>query len=435
MLRRALAMVVLVTTGLAVLAGSAAAQADGAVLLTRVDGPITPVVADHLADVLDQAATSDAELVVIGMDTPGGLDTAMRQIVQDILASPIPVVVHVGPPGSRAASAGSVITLAAHVAAMAPGTNIGAATPIDLEAGQVLDKIVNDAAAYVEALADHRGRDPEFYVDTVRDGRSAAADEALEIGAIDLIAEDTDALLAVLDGMTVDVRGRGVIRLDTADATVVTVELSATRALLQRLADPNLAFVLLSMGTLAIVYEVANPGGGFGGAVGAVMLIMAFFSLSVLPVNVAGLLLIALAAGFFIAEAFAPGFGAFAGGGALSLVFAGLLLFQRPTGVGVSIGVLAAVALACGVGSLWVGYLAVKTREAPPVIGTAGTIVGATGVVKEARGHRGQVLIEGARWQAVSPATLAADMRVEVVDLDGLTVTVVPVTRDAVHPA
>lgn len=426
MTRRVLAVLGLALWCLSLAAGTALAQAEGAVVVTRVDGTITPVVAEHLTDVLADAALADAPLVVIELDTPGGLDTAMRDIVQEILASPVPVAVLVDPPGARAASAGAVIALSAHVAAMTPGTNIGAATPIDLQEGAVLDKVVNDAAAYVEALAELRSRDAAFYVEAVRDGRSAPASEALEVGAVDLVVDDLSALLADVDGREVDVEGRAPHALQTRGAPVQRVEMSLVRSLLQTLADPNIAFALLSMGTLAVVYEIANPGGGFGGAVGAIMLVMAFFSLSALPVNVAGLLLLVLAAGFFIAEAFAPGIGAFAGGGALSLVFGGLLLFQRPSGVGVSVGVLFGVALVTGAAAAGIGYLAVRTREAPPVLGAAGTIVGAVGVVKEADGSQGQVQVEGARWQAVSTTELHPGMRVRVVALQGLTASVQP---------
>ncbi len=432
MARRAVAVLGLALWALATLAGAAGAQVEGAVVVTRIDGTITPVAAEHLADTLEEAALADARLVVVELDTPGGLDTAMREMVQSILASPVPVAVLVDPPGARAASAGAVITLSAHVAAMTPGTNIGAATPIDLQEGAVLDKVVNDAAAYVEALAQLRGRDVGFYVDAVRDGRSAPAEEALEVGAVDLLVEDLSGLLVALDGVVVDVDGRAPYALDLDGATVSRVEMSLVRGLLQTLANPNIAFALLSMGTLAIVYEVANPGGGFGGAVGAIMLVMAFFSLSALPVDVAGLLLLALAAGFFVAEAFAPGIGAFAGGGTLALVFAGLLLFPRPSGVGVSLGVLLAVALTAGGASAGVGWLALRTREAPPVVGAAGTIVGAVGVVKDADGSEGQILVEGARWQAVATSPLHPGMRVRVVALDGLTASVQPVDADQV---
>ncbi|CAN5154963.1 nodulation protein NfeD [soil metagenome] len=416
---------------LSLAAGGAAAQDVGAVVVTRVEGPITPVIAGHLQDVIAEAARADSPLVVIEMDTPGGLDTSMRAIVQDILAAPVPVAVFVTPPGARAASAGSVIALSSHVAAMAPGTNIGAATPIDLQAGQVLDKVVNDAAAYVEALADLRDRDVQFYIDTVVEGRSATASEALSTGAIDLIAEDLDELLAAAQGLQVDVNGRGLVRIDAEGAPVHRIDLSGVRMLLQFLADPNLAFLFISIGTLAIVWEVATPGGGLGGALGAIMLVLAFTSLSVLPFSTAGVLLVLLAAAMFTAEAFIPGVGAFAGGGALALLVAGLLLFQRPTGVGVSVGLAIGVAAVTGASALLIGAVAVRTRTAPPTIGAAGSIVGAEGVVKDADGMRGQVLVEGARWQAVATVHLAVGMRVKVVARDGLVVTVEPASTTA----
>lgn len=408
----------------------AAAQAGGAVWVAQVRGPITPVLADHVADAVEAAALDDAAALVLQMDTPGGLDLAMRDIVQAVLAAPIPVIVHVDPPGARAASAGAIIALSSNVIAMAPGTNIGAATPVDLQAGAVLDKVVNDAVAYVQALAEHRGRDAAFYVDAVRDGRSASATEALDIGAIDVIADGTAELLQTVHGMRVQVSGRGALTLDVADAAVTPFDLSGVRGLLQRIADPNIAFLLLSLGGLAIVYEVANPGGGFGGAVGAVMLVMGFFALSVLPVNVAGVLLLMVAAALFIAEAAAPGIGAFAGGGALALLVAGLLLFQRPTGVAVSLAVVVPAAVLIGAAVAVLGVVAVRTRDAPESVGAAGSMVGALGVVREVLDDGTlYVLSEGTRWRAVATRPMTVGQHVRVVAIDGLTVTVEPVVQ------
>lgn len=417
------------------LAAPAAGQADGAVLATRVDGVITPVIADHLSDAVAAAEDGGYQALVVEMDTPGGLDTAMRQIVQEFLTADVPVMVHVAPPGARAASAGAVIAFSAHVVAMADGTNIGAATPIDLQGGEVIDKIINDSAAYVEAVAEARGRPVDFAVDTVREGRSASAREALDLGVADLLADTRADLLAEVDGTTVTLADDREVTLATAGARVERFDLSALRSLLQRLADPNLAFVFLSIGTLAIIYEVANPGMGLGGVIGAIMLILAFFALAVLPVNIAGLLLVALAAALFVAEAFAPGVGAFAGGGALSLLVAGLFLFQRPTGVGVSAWVLLPVVLLVGGGAVLVGRIAVTSRRAPQAVGAAGTLVGAVGTVRQG-GTRPRIHVEGALWNAVTldGAPVAHGQQVRVVAQDGLTLTVAPAEAVAEQP-
>jgi membrane-bound ClpP family serine protease len=251
--RRTLALLAFVLGSLLLLPSGAAAQT-GSVLRARIDGPITPVIADHVADAVAAAADGGHSALLLEMDTPGGLDSSMRSIVKDLLGSPVPVIVYVAPAGARAASAGAIITFAAHVAAMAPGTNIGAATPIDLEGGEVLDKVVNDAVAYVTAIAEERGRDVDFAVDTVRDGRSASATEALEVGAVDLVAPDRATLLDELDGRTVVLADGTERTLATAQAPVTEFEMTGVRSLLQRLADPNLAFLFISIGSLAVIY-------------------------------------------------------------------------------------------------------------------------------------------------------------------------------------
>jgi membrane-bound serine protease (ClpP class) len=308
------------------------------VLVTRVAGPITPVVADQLAGGVGAAERDRHAAFLVELDTPGGLDSSMRQISQAFLNARVPVVVYVTPAGARAASAGAIITFSAHVAAMAPGTTIGAATPVDLQGGEISDKVINDAAAFAEAVAAERGRSTTFAVDTVRKGRAVTADQAVRLGAVDLVAADRAGLLEALDGRQVEVAPGTTVTLQTAGAELVEHELSWTRSLLGWLADPNLAFLFLSIGTLAVIYELASPGMGLGGVIGAVLLVLGFVSLSVLPVNLAGLLLLALAAALFIAELFAPGIGVFAGGGTIALVLAGLLLFDGPIAVAIGRG-------------------------------------------------------------------------------------------------
>jgi membrane-bound serine protease (ClpP class) len=403
------------------------------VLLARIQGPITPVIAAHVSDAIDEAVTGGYDAVLFEMDTPGGLVTSMREIVQDLLGSPVPVVVYVSPSGSSAASAGAVITFASHIAAMAPATNIGAATPIGLEGGEVLDKVIEDAVAYVTAIAEERDRDVEFAVDTVREGRSASANEALEVGAIDLIVDSRAQLLAEIDGETVTLSPDGEeVTLSTEGAGVVEFEMSWTRRLLQGIADPQLAFMFLSIGSLALLYELASPGGGLGGVLGVIMLLLAFFALSVLPVNLVGVLLLVLAVALFVTEMFVPGVGVFAGGGAIALVIAGLFLFDRPTGIGLDLSFLLPIAAAAGIGAAIITRFAWRSRYAPAYTGVGGELVGAMGTVR-AGGATPQVWVNGALWKAPTAKGLAPGTPVRVVDIDGLELAVEPAEEPAAH--
>jgi membrane-bound serine protease (ClpP class) len=394
------------------------------VLVTDVVGPITPVTTVNLADAVADAAAGGYQALVVRLDTPGGLDTSMREIVQTFLNAPVPVVVYVAPSGARAASAGAIITLSAHVAAMAPGTTIGASTPVDLEGGEISDKIINDAASYAVSIAEQRGRDAQFAEDAVRDGRSIGSTEAVEIGAVDLLARDVDELLASIDGMTVEVQGAEVI-LSTAGARVDRHDPGWARELLARIADPNLAFIFLSLGSLAIIYEIANPGLGLGGIAGVILLVLAFFALSVLPVDLAGLALLVLALGLLIAELFVPGVGVMAAGGVIALVLAGLFLFEGDE-LRVSPAVLLPTAVVLGLGTVIAGRLTWAARSAPPATGTA-TLVGRTTEIRTVDHDGGEVFLEGAWWRARGTgAILEPGQRVRVTDVDGLDLMVEP---------
>jgi membrane-bound serine protease (ClpP class) len=417
--RLAIFLLVIVAAGawLAALPGQARAQAS-TVLLTRIDGTITPVIADHLVGGVAAAERDGHAAYLVELDTPGGLDTSMREIIKAFLGADVPVIVYVTPSGARAASAGALITFAAHVAAMAPGTTIGAATPVDLQGGEISDKVINDAAAFAESVAAQRGRNTEFAIDTVRKGRAVTAAEALRLDAVDLLAPDRAELLKLLDGRGVKVASGNTVTLRTAGAATVEQDFGLFRRLLQLLADPNLAFLFLSLGTLAIIYELANPGVGFGGIAGAIFLILGFFALSVLPINLVGVLLLALAAALFVAELFVPGVGVFAAGGAVALVLGGLFLFDGA--VRVDPAVLIPVALVVGGGSVLAGRLAWRARRAPSVSGREG-LLGRQVTVRTADGPTGQVLLDGAWWTARSRgAPLAPGQTVRVVELDGL---------------
>ncbi|MEX2423108.1 MAG: nodulation protein NfeD [Acidimicrobiia bacterium] len=400
----------------------AAAQTDN-VMLVEVDGAITPVIAAHLADAVEDATDAGAVLVV-SMDTPGGLDTSMRDIVQAFLNSSTPVIVYVEPEGARAASAGTFIAMAAHVAAMAPATSIGAATPVGLESGETAsDKIINDAVAFAVSVAERRGRDVEFAEDSVRDGASVTASEAVERNVVDLVAEDLGDLLAQVDGRTVETAS-GEVTLRTAGAVVERIEMSTFRSILALIADPNLALLFISIGTLAVIYEAANPGMGFAGIAGVIALLLGFFALSVLPVTSAGIALLILAMALFIAEIFVPGVGVFAAGGTVALIFAGLFLFDGP--VRVSMPVLWPTALVLGAGSAYAGRAVVRARLRPPTTGIS-TLLGREVTVVESGRGGWSAFLDGTWWTVV-PGTddLADGLVAEVRAVDGLRLIVEP---------
>lgn len=387
----------------AVLAGAAPAGAQQArsVLVVEVADPITPVTADYLSEGVARAGAQGFEAFVIELDTPGGLDSSMRRIAQSIISSEVPVVVYVSPRGARAASAGAIITMSAHVAAMAPGTAIGASTPVELEGGDVSDKVINDAAAYAESLARLRDRNVEFAREMVTEGRSVPVTEALEIGAVDFTADSLSGLLEQIDGVEVTLAEEQNVTLATAGASVERHDLGFLRGIQKFLADPNLVFLFFSLGTLAIVYELASPGIGVGGVLGAILLVLALFATAVLPVTAAGLALLGVAVALFAAELYAPGIGIAAAGGTVALVLAGVFLFRNTPGVGVGVGVLVPVAVLMFAAVVLAGRLVVKARFGKVAIGQ-GHYEGMQITVKRADGKHGQAMVDGAWWKIVS---------------------------------
>ncbi|MBZ9643125.1 nodulation protein NfeD [Streptomyces sp. PSKA30] len=413
--------ILLVTLGCLLAAPAASAAQSPTVLVMRIDDTITPVVADHLEEGLRTAERERHVALVVEMDTPGGLLQSTREIVKDVFASDVPVIVHVTPSGARAASAGAYIALSAHVAAMAPGTHIGAGTPVTGQGEETSEKVVNDAVAFAVSIAEQRERSTDFARDMVRDGRAVSDQEAMRINVVDLVAPSRDALLTELDGRRVMVGPDGSERelvLRTAGAQVVEHELGFFGELRQWLASPELAYLFLSIGTLSVIYELASPGMGVGGVLGVVLLVLGFVALSVLPFNVGGLLLLLLAAALFAAEVLTPGVGVFAAGGTVSLLFAGVLLFRGE--LGVDPAVLWPTALVVGGGSLLAGRLAWRARKAPATTGHQ-ALVGCEAVVRRVEGGTGQVLLEGAWWTVrARDAPVAEGQQVRVVDHDGL---------------
>lgn len=418
-------MALAAVSGLQLAMGAAAVDAGPRVLVTTISDAITPVIADHLTDGVERAEDGGYQAYVVRLDTPGGLDVSMRHIIRDFLDARVPVVVYVSPSGARAASAGALITFSAHVAAMAPGTAIGAATPVDLEGGDLGEKVINDAAALAESVARLRNRNVDFAVDTVRRGRSAPAAEALELGAVDLVSSSLPELLREIDGLEVALAGGEVVTLSTDGAAVEQYDLGGFRRVLQWLADPNLAFLFLSVGSLGLIYELANPGVGAGGIVGAGLIILALFSLSVLPVDAVGLIFLLLAVVLLVAELFAPGIGVFAALGAASLVLSGLFLFRDTAGLGVSLVVMLPTALLVGGGTVLAGRLALRARRAPSTTTGTGALVGKVVTVRQSSGSTGQAHLEGAWWNLRTDGEpLHPGDQVRVRSVDGLDLVV-----------
>jgi membrane-bound serine protease (ClpP class) len=399
------------------------------VLEATVTGPITPVTDGRIRDGISRAVAGGYDAYLIRLDTPGGLDTAMRRIVQSIYASEVPVIVHIAPAGARGGSAGAIITFAAHVAAMAPGTAIGAATPVSGGDGGDLDsKIINDAIAYAASIAEFRDRDRTFITETVSEGRSGSAQEALSVGAIDIIATTSEELLREIDGWVVKVGPTDrEVTLRTAGAIIDTQDMGIFRSIQQLLADPNVAFLLLSIGTLGLIYELASPGIGVGAVLGLTFIVLGLFGAAVLSVNLVGVVFLILAGALFVAEIFAPGIGLAAAGGVFALIMSGVFLFDDAPGLDISLIVVVPAALVVGVFVIVAGRMAMRIRTAPSTTTGPGLLVGHEAPVR-LRSGQPQVFLAGAWWTVHSDAALADGLVVTVRSVDGLRLEVDPVT-------
>jgi membrane-bound serine protease (ClpP class) len=412
----------------AVLAAAAPAQDRGEVPSIELSGEISPATAGWVEQALEDATDDGAELAIIRIDTPGGLDSSTRDIVKDILAAPMPVVVYVYPDGARAASAGAYITQAADVAAMAPGTNIGSATPISIGPGsedEVLGrKIENDAAAYIRALAEIHDRNAQVAESTVLDAENLTASEALRTGLIDVVAGSQTDLLTRLDGYRVVGPKSGV--LDTAGLEVAERDMPLQFELLALLVNPTIAFLLLSVGLVGLAIELFSPGLILPGTLGLVSFILGLYGTAQLPVTVAGIALLVLAVVLFIAEGQLNANGLLGGGGVVALVLSGLLLFNSGEGADVSVPVVIVTGLVLG------GFIALAVRK---VVQTRGEpvrtgyeeLVGATAVARTPIDPEGQVWIEGALWRARladGEPPVPSGRPVVVEALDGLTLLV-----------
>ena len=378
------------------------------VLVLTVKAIINPVTADYINRGIKEAENENAAACVIQLDTPGGLDTSMRDIVQNIVNARVPVVVFVSPSGARAASAGVFITMAAHIAAMAPNTNIGAASPVSLSSQGVQnvpsteeEKVMNDAAAYIRSLATTHGRNADWAEKSVREAVSATETEALDLKVVDVVATDLPSLLKQLDGREVTLLNGAQVTLNTSSADVKYLPMTWIEKFLLAISDPNIAFTLLGLAGVGLWVEITNPGLIFPGAFGGISLIFALFSLGNLPVNIAGILLIVLAFVLFGVEAFIPHHGAAGAGGIVSLVFGGLILFKGGPMFQVSPWLIAVVAICFALFFAFIISRLVKVHRLQPTTGREG-LIGASATVREALAPEGIVFFKGELWTAVS---------------------------------
>lgn len=410
-----------------VLVLAASVHAEGEIYVIRIEGVIGPVTSRYFLKTLERATSDGAHCLVVELDTPGGLDESMRDMVKAALNSRIPVIVYVYPSGARDASAGVFITLAAHVAAMAPGTNIGAAHPVEIgkeTSEEMKEKITNDAAAYIKSIAETRDRNSEWAEKAVRESASETEEGALKKNVIDFIAEDLDDLLEKTDGMKVRLGDDEVI-LKTKSAVRKRIPMSPRENILSRLANPNIAFILLMLGFYGLFFELSHPGAIFPGVVGGICIILAFFSFQTLPINYAGVLLIILGLGLFVMEALTPTYGPLAIGGVVALVLGATMLVNTDVPfLRVSWTVIIPVVLITAAFFLFGLGMVVRAHRKKPTTGKRG-MMGLKGEARAAIDSRGgQVLVHGELWSAVSEEKIKKGERIRVVDVDGLVLKV-----------
>jgi membrane-bound serine protease (ClpP class) len=434
----------------------------GDVIRIIVDGPISPVSADYIDKGLQEATDNNAALLILQLDTPGGLMTSTRQIVKSLLGAQVPVAVHVAPPGARAASAGVFVTMAAHVAVMAPGTNIGAAHPVNIGGRNPLapkkdkdgdegkgrsaegedkqddeakeaekeepaldddnvmaQKVINDTVAFIRSIAEKQGRNADWAERAVRESVSVTEKEALKLNVIDLVAESTDDLLKAADGRTVTISGEKII-LSIADADVRDIPMGWRHRVLMALSDPNIAYILMMLGIYGLFFELANPGVILPGVLGGIFLILAFFSFQVLPINYAGLLLIILAVILFILEVKVVSYGMLSVGGVVSLFLGSIMLFEsaepyyRLSGaLVIGVTVFTAFFFVVGLG------MAIRAQRRKPTTGMEG-LIGERGIVTVALSPEGKIKVHGEIWTAIAEEPLSVGTGVRVSAAEGM---------------
>ena len=400
----------------------------GPVYYVKADGIINPVMAEYILGAIKKAADENAVAVIIELDTPGGLDLSMREIVKHILSSDTPIIVYVAPGGSRAASAGVFITYAANVAAMAPGTNIGSAHPVAMGGGKMDEtmakKVENDAVAYIKSIAAKRGRNAEWAEKAVRESVNITAEEAFKLGVIDIIATDRFELVNKLDGRQVELPG-GARPLNVKTAEIKDHEMNLRFRILNAISNPNVAYILMMIGLIGIYFELSSPGAILPGVVGALCLILAFYAFQTLSINYAGLLLIGLAIVFFIVELKVVSYGLLTIAGIVSLILGSLMLFESPAPfMRLSIWVILPTVGFMTAAILGAMYYALKIYKRKPVSGMEG-LVGEVGSVVDDFETEGKIFIEGEYLNATTDAPLKAGDKVKVVEVKGLSLKVV----------
>ena len=431
---------------LVILGGRSAFSQDigsGSAVVVEIKGAIGPAVADYFDQALEKSQESNATIFILQIDTPGGFDHSMRDIIKNILTSSVPVVSYVAPGGSRAASAGTYILYASHVAAMAPTTNLGAATPIkvgglpgmpekepkfpgekereekdDVSKDTLERKMVNDAAAYITALATRHGRNAEWAEKAVREAVSLTAEKALEMGVIDLVTPSLEDLLQEVDGRVVVMEGGNKVTLSTRDLKIVRLPPDWRTKILAVVTDPNVAYMLMLLGIYGLIYELANPGFVLPGVVGGICLLLALYAFQILSINYAGLALIFLGIAFMAAEAFAPSFGALGVGGIVSFVVGSIILMDEES-MRISIYLIGGTALASAAFILWV-MSRLFTISRKKVRTGAEVMVGSIGEAMADFTDEGRIWVLGESWRALSPTPVKKGQKVQVISQDGL---------------
>jgi len=420
----------------------------GKAVVVDLDGVVGPATVDHVRRTIADAGNDGAALVILRMDTPGGLDSSMRTLVKDILAAPVPVVTWVAPAGSRAASAGTYILLASHGAVMASSTHLGAATPVTMgglpggsepaekpedskqdedgkrRGGSAMErKMLEDAVSYIRNLAEHHGRNPDWAEEAVREGRTLTADEALERGVIDMIADDIPTLLALLHGREVRMAS-GKISLDTTDLAVVERVADWRTKLLSTITNPNVAYFLMLIGFYGLIFELSNPGQIYPGVIGVICLVLALYAFQVLPVNYAGLALIILGMAFMIAEAFVPSFGVLGLGGVVAFVFGSVILLDDEH-LSISIPMIAGTAMVSAGFLIWVLGRLLRIRKRPALAGVE-ELLGMDAIAVQPFDGEGWIRVHGETWRARSRTPVQAGEHLQITAVDGLTLEVSP---------
>jgi len=443
--------IVIIAFGLLLFSALLQAEQKTTGYLLDLKGPVGPAASDYIHRGIDKAWEKRGSLIILRIDTPGGLSASMREIVKDLLQAPLPVISFVTPSGARAASAGTYILYASHVAAMAPATNLGAATPVQIGGGlplpkapgkkdesedksktdekkripTIADKAVNDAVAYIRSLAQMRGRNADWAEKAVREAASLSAEEALKEGVIDLIADDVDDLLAKLDGREVMVLGQ-TRRLQTSGLKLEAIEPDWRTRLLGIITNPNVAYVLMLIGIYGLILEFYSPGVLVPGVIGAICLLVALYAFQMLPINYAGFALILLGLALMTAEAFAPSFGVLGIGGTAAFVIGSIMLLETDVpGFGISWTLIGSIAAVSAGFFIFVMMMLVKSRRRPVVSGPE-EMVGSTGQVIDWDGHSGTVRVHGEVWKARAAKALDAGRPVRVEKIDGLTLVVQP---------